>query len=139
MKKVLYSFILIGLLFLVSCSSSKVQNNSGSLTSSQWSLVSISGKTIDAASLNSKIPFVVFTPDNGFKGYTGCNEFVGTYKYEEGKLSLDQGMITKMFCADSPETEFLSAIRQTTGYKISGKELMLYNGTTEVLKFITKK
>jgi heat shock protein HslJ len=138
MKKVLYSVISICLLFLISCSSSKVQNNAGSLTSNQWSLVSISGKTLDVNNLNSKVPFVVFTTDNGFKGFTGCNEFVGTYKYEEGKLTLDQGMMTKMFCSDSPETEFLSAIRQTTGYKMSGKELLLLNGTAEVLKFTPK-
>lgn len=138
MRKVLYSVISICLLFLISCSSSKVQNNAGSLTSNQWNLVSISGKTLDTNNPNTKIPFVVFTPDNGFKGFTGCNEFVGTYKYEEGKLTLDQGMMTKMFCSDSPETEFLSAIRQTTGYKMSGKELLLLNGTAEVLKFTPK-
>jgi heat shock protein HslJ len=47
-------------------------------------------------------------------------------------------MMTKMFCADSPEMEFLTAIRQTTGYKMSGKDLLLLNGTTEVLKFTPK-
>ena len=139
MRKIIFSIISISLMFFISCSSSKVQNNVSSLTSNQWNLVSISGKILDANNLNSKVPFVVFTPDNGFKGYTGCNEFVGTYKYEEGKLTLDQGMITKMFCSDSPETEFLSAIRQTTGYKMSGKELLLLNGASELMKFIPKK
>jgi heat shock protein HslJ len=138
MRKVLFSVISICLMFFISCSSSKVQNNSSSLTSNKWSLVSISGKILDTNNPDTKIPFVVFTPDNGFKGFTGCNEFVGSYKYEEGKLTLDQGMMTKMFCADSPETEFLIAIRQTTGYKMSGKELLLLIGTTEVLKFIPK-
>ena len=139
MRKILYSIISISLVFLISCSSSKVQNNQNSLTANKWDLVSISGKTLDANLIKSGAPNVIFTSDNGFNGFTGCNEFVGSYKYENDKLTLDQGMITKMFCADSPEMEFLSAIKETTGFKMVGSELVLLKGTTELLKFIPKK
>lgn len=139
MKKVLLPVILIGLLFFVSCNSSKVQNNSGSLTTNRWDLVSISGKALDANATKIGIPFVVFSSDNRFNGNTGCNTFVGSYKLENGKLSLEPGAITKMFCMDSPEMEFLSALRQTNSYKISGGELSFLNGTTELMKFISKK
>ena len=133
------SIALIGLMFFISCSSSKDQINIGSLTSNQWSLVSISGKTLDANSLKSGLPYVTFFEGNVFKGFTGCNEFVGTYKYEDGKLSLDQGMITKMFCDDSPEMEFLSAVKKVIAYKISGNRLFLSDGTTILMEFIPKK
>ena len=138
MKKILLPFVFIGLLFLVSCSSSKVQNTAGSLTANKWEVITISGKVLDANATKMGIPFVVFSSDNGFKGNTGCNTFVGSYKLENGKLTLGPGAITKMFCMDAPETEFLSALRQTTGYKISGNELFLLNGTTELMKFIPK-
>jgi putative lipoprotein len=138
MKKVLLPLTLIGLLFFISCSSSKVQNNAGSLTSNRWDLVSISGKVLDANATKMGIPFVLFSSDNGFNGNTGCNTFVGSYKLENGKLTLEPGAITKMFCMDSPEMEFLSALRQTTGYKIAGGDLTLINGTTELMKFIPK-
>ena len=139
MKKVLFPVILVGLLFFISCSSSKVQNNAGSLSSNRWDLVSISGKLLDANATKMGTPFVMFSSDNGFTGNTGCNTFVGSYKLENGKLTLDAGAITKMFCMDAPETEFLSALRQTSGYKITGSELTLLNGTTELMKFIPNK
>jgi putative lipoprotein len=101
--------------------------------------MSISGKALDANATKMGIPFVVFSFDNGFKGNTGCNTFVGSYILENGKLTLDPGAITKMFCMDAPETEFLSALRQTTGYKFTDGELTLLNGTTGLMKFIAKK
>ncbi|MEI7483147.1 MAG: META domain-containing protein [Ignavibacteriota bacterium] len=139
MKKVFLPFIYISLLLLVSCSSSKVRNNADSLTANQWDLVAVSGKVFDAGAVKSGIPFLMFSTGNGFTGNTGCNTFTGSYKLENGKLTLDPGAITKMFCADVPETEFLSALRQTTGYKITGSELLLLNGTTELMKLIPKK
>ncbi len=139
MKKVFLPFLYIGLVFLISCSSSKVQNNTGSLSANHWDLVSISGKLLDANATKTGIPYMLFSADNGFTGNTGCNTFTGSYKLENGKLTLDPGAITKMFCADVPETEFLSALRQTTGYKITGSELLLLNGTTELMKLIPKK
>jgi heat shock protein HslJ len=139
MKKIFLPFALIGLFFFISCSSSKVQNTSGSLTANKWEVVSIAGKTLDANATKMGIPFVVFSSDNGFNGNTGCNTFVGSYKLENGKLSLEPGAITKMFCVDAPEMEFLSAIKQTSGYKITYGELMLLRGTTELMKFIPKK
>jgi len=139
MRKVLLPVILIGLLIFVSCSSSKVQNNTGSLSANHWDLVSISGKLLDANATKMGIPFVMFSTDNGFNGNTGCNTFVGSYKLENGKLSLEPGAITKMFCMDAPEMEFLSAVKKTNGYKITGSELTLLNGTTELMKFIPKK
>jgi heat shock protein HslJ len=136
MKKLLYSVISFSLLFIISCSSSKIQNNVSDITSNHWELITLSGKVIDK---NAGIPNVRFTSDNVFKGYTGCNEFTGTYKYEGGKLTLDQGIMTKMYCADSPEMEFLTAVKKVTGFKIAGEELVMLNGTTELMKFIPKK
>ncbi len=138
MKKILFAVVFIGLLFIISCSSSKVQNDISNLTSNQWNLVSISGKTLDANAKSSGIPNMTFAAGNVFKGFTGCNNFVGTYNLSNGKLTLDPGAITKMFCIDAPETEYLTAIGKTNGYKISGGELVLLNGTTELMKFVSK-
>lgn len=139
MKKIFLPLICIGLIFLTSCGSSKIQGDSGSLTSNKWELVSLAGKTLSADAVKMGTPFVMFSSDKGFTGHTGCNTFVGSYKLENGKLSLEPGAITKMYCGDSPETEFLSALKQTTGYKISGGELSLLNGTVELMKFFPKK
>jgi heat shock protein HslJ len=139
MKIVLLPVVFIGLLLIISCNSSKVQNDVSNLTANQWDLVSISGKVLDANAKSSGIPNMTFTSENVFKGFTGCNNFTGTYKLSNGKLSLDPGAITKMFCVDAPEIEYLSAIGKTTGFKISGGELVLLNGNTELMKFVSKK
>jgi heat shock protein HslJ len=138
MKKIMYTVVITGLMFLISCSSSKVQNDVSKLTSNKWELVSITGKTFDANAAKSGIPFMLFSQNNGFTGNTGCNAFTGSYKFENDKLSLDPGAMTKMYCDDSPETDFLFALRKATGYKIKGTELVLLNGTTELMKFISK-
>ncbi len=139
MKNVYFAIVFIGLLFFISCSSSKVQNSAGSLTSNKWELLTLAGKTLDANATKMGTPSLMFSAEYGLTGHTGCNTFTGTYKLENGKLSLEPGAITKMFCVDSPEMEFLSALKQTNGYKITGGELSLLNGTAELMKFIPKK
>jgi heat shock protein HslJ len=42
-----------------------------------------------------------FSGDKTFKGFAGCNKFQGTYKIEDGKLSLDKIGATKMECENS--------------------------------------
>lgn len=139
MKYVVYSFALIISLLVLSCSSSKVQKSGGDLTANKWELLSIEGKTLDAAETKSGVPFVSFGADNAFTGNTGCNTFVGKYKLESGKLSLETGSMTKMFCMGSAEMKFLSAVQKTNGYKFVNNELVLTDGSAELMRFLPKK
>ena len=89
----------------LSCNSSKSVNKISDLTSKQWNLNALNGKIPDANSPDYKNPYIRFTPDNVFSGFTGCNSFTGSYKYESGKLTLDPGAITKIYCGEGIEIE----------------------------------
>ncbi len=132
MKHIILSVFLCGLLFLTSCSAYKEQTG---LTSNQWELVSLTGK---APNGERGLPYVMFTSGYGFSGYTGCNTFTGSYTLESSKLSLNPGIMTKMFCAESRETDFLVALKKVNSYKITGGTLTLFDGNTELMKFTQK-
>ncbi|HPS65912.1 MAG TPA: META domain-containing protein [Ignavibacteria bacterium] len=132
MKYIFLSFFLCGILFLTSCSAYKGQTN---LDSNQWELVSLTGT---APNGERGLPYVMFTSGYGFSGYTGCNTFTGSYTLESSKLSLNPGIMTKMFCAESRETDFLIALKKVNGYKIIGNSLYLFDGNTELMKFRQK-
>ncbi|MFA5010723.1 MAG: META domain-containing protein [Ignavibacteria bacterium] len=127
-------FIFISL----SCNSSKSVNNINDLTSKQWNLNTLYGKIPEAKSPDYKNPYIGLTPNNGFSGFTGCNSFTGTYKYESGKLTLDPGAITKIYCGDGIEIEFLDAIKKVTGYEIKNNNLELLKGGDVIMTFISK-
>lgn len=106
-------FIFISL----SCNSSKSVNNINDLTSKQWDLNTLYGKIPEAKSPDYKNPYIGLTPNNGFSGFTGCNSFTGAYKYESGMLTLDPGAITKIYCGDGIEIEFLGALKKLQDLK----------------------
>jgi len=139
MKYFLYSFTFITILLVMSCSSSNVKSGDVDLTANKWEVVSIAGKTLSAEEIKSGIPFVSFGRDGAFTGNTGCNTFRGNYKLDKDKLSLDPGSMTQMFCIDSPEMNFLSAVQKTSGYKYVNNELILTDGSAELMKFVAKK
>ena len=138
MRQFILSLLLALSFFVFSCSSSENRSEFQALTSGTWQLILLNGKTIEKNGDNG-IPDVRFTSDFGFSGYTGCNTFNGIYKIENDKLILKPGAITKMFCAGSPEVEFLNAILKVNGYKISSGFLYLLNDDKELMRFKPQK
>ena len=122
-----------------SCGSSTIDNNTAGIVSVKWYLASLNGKAIENKSDDFEIPYVVFSKEKGFTGYTGCNNFSGNYKYENGKLSLDAGAITKKYCGDSFEIEFLDALKKVSAFESKNNNLVLLNGGQEIMKYIPKK
>ncbi len=122
----------------LSCNSSKSVNKISDLTSKQWNLNALNGKIPDANSPDYKNPYIRFTPDNVFSGFTGCNSFTGSYKYESGKLTLDPGAITKIYCGEGIEIEFLDALKKVTGFEIRNNNLELLKGSEKIMTFISK-
>ena len=103
-----------------------------------FNLNALNGKIPDANSPDYKNPYIRFTPDNVFSGFTGCNSFTGSYKYESGKLTLDPGAITKIYCGEGIEIEFLDALKKVTGFEIRNNNLELLKGSEKIMTFISK-
>ena len=139
MKNLAIAIFCLFLFISLSCNSSKPVNKIDDITSKQWNLSSINGKIPDSKSRDNQNPYMSLTPENGFSGFTGCNSFTGTYKYESGKLSLNPGAITKMYCGESIETEFLDAIKKVSAFETKDNNLLLLNGSQEIMVFTHKK
>ena len=104
----------------------------------EWNVTSIFGKTLDANETMKGLPSVNFGENGKLFGSTSCNNFNGSFKLDGTSLTLDPGAITKMFCPESYEQDFLSAVKQVTNVKIDGSTLNLLNGANPVMTLVPK-
>lgn len=123
----------------ISCSSTKPVNKTTIISNTQWYLSTLNGAVPDTKSPDLQTPYIVFSAAGVFSGHTGCNTFSGKYKYENNMLTLDPGSITKMYCGDSVEMEFLNAIKKVTNFDVKNNNLILLFDGKEVMRFISKK
>lgn len=139
MKQILIIVCCLCLIVSFSCGSSAPENKADKLISIQWYLTSLNGKAVDRISLDFEIPYINFSKEKKFTGFTGCNNFSGNYNYDNSKLVLDPGAITKKYCDNSIETEFLDVLKKVSAFEINENVLVLLNGSQEIMKFIPKK
>ena len=135
MKNVLLLFcLLVGGAFV-----SKAQEKGNlPLTDTQWTLTNLNEKVINKND-EGLASFIVFSADNTFKGYAGCNKFQGSYKIENGKLTCDKVGATKMKCENNNnEEEFLKTLNKVVSFKIVKNQLMLKDKNKTIAVFEMK-
>lgn len=68
-------------------------------------------------------------------GFSGCNNFSGTYKSSGRKLSFEDLASTRMSCetAKDVEPKFLALLQNTAGYTITEHELSLFDSADKLL------
>lgn len=120
---------------LISCSTADLLTQ---IEGREWNVTSLLGKTLNADDMMKGLPSLNFSENEKLFGSTGCNNFTGSYKLDGAKLSLDPGAMTKMFCTESTEQDFLNAINQVTNVKMDGSTLILLNGTNTVMSLVPK-
>ena len=124
---------LIILSLLISCTTSEKITD---LENNEWKVTSIMGKSINPGNQPDGFPIINFSDNNKLFGSTGCNKFIGSFKLDKNSISLEPGALTKMFCPDSPEQDFLSAVRKVTRYKFEGEALKLLDGSTTLMTLV---
>jgi heat shock protein HslJ len=134
MLRTIVSYVVV-LIVISGCSSADLLSQ---LYGKEWNVTSILGKTLTNGSNIEKLPSINFGDNGKLFGSTGCNNFIGSYKLSGTLLTLEPGALTKMFCPDSPEQEFLNAIRQVTNVKVDGSTLNLLNGANTVMTLVPK-
>ena len=127
--------LVIGAFVLNSCGPSDLVSQLGG---KEWNVTSILGKTLDANESMKGLPSVNFGENGKLFGSTGCNNFAGSFKLDGTSLTLDPGAITKMFCPESYEQDFLNAVKQVTNVKMDGSTLNLLNGANSVMTLVPK-
>ena len=106
------------------------------LEGTEWRLVDIGGQPAPAGADSTRHPgFTLLAEGRKVQGSAGCNRIMGTYQLHGEKLKFGPLATTRMACPDmATETAFLTALKQTTRYEVSGSSLTLYGADTAVAR-----
>jgi heat shock protein HslJ len=141
MRKKLSTLFLLTILSLSSCDTLKKASSEplSLLSSKTWNLESLMGKAISSNDFTSAIPSLLFSKDSKLSGFTGCNNFNGSFNLSGMGLGIDPGAMTKKACAGDGEKKFLNALSQVKSFDITGDKLKLFgDGGKDLLSFVPK-
>lgn len=127
------------LLLFISCAGSKAINPLNLLQSNSWALSSLMGSGLDMNQFAGGVPSLSFLDDGNLAGFSGCNNFSGSFMLEGTGLLLDPGAITKKMCPGSGEQDFISTLNKVKELKIDKDKLTLLDGDSELMSFVPKK
>ena len=103
-----------------------------SLEGQTWLLMEVKGTKVEVPS-GERRPFVTFNKAEAkATGYSGCNNFFGSYELKGEALSLGSLGMTRKFCAGvagNVELEFLQALGETRAWRLENSILLLLNGS----------
>ena len=111
-----------------------------SLENTFWKLVAIGDTPAIALPAPRGAGFTLH-PGGRLSGSGGCNRLLGKYEISADALRLVPSGTTMMACADDSmlqEGDFLSALKMTTGYRITGDTLELRNGDRVLARFMAE-
>ncbi|HUI67438.1 MAG TPA: META domain-containing protein [Nitrospirota bacterium] len=113
-----------------------------SLEGPTWLLLEVKGTKVEVPSGERK-PFITFNKtEERATGYSGCNDFFGSYALKGEALSLGPLGMTRRFCggaAGDVELAFLQALRETRAWRIENGILLLLDGTTVLARLEAPK
>ncbi len=98
-------------------------------TNTYWKLISL-GETLAKLGAGEKELFIQFVAENHvIKGFSGCNNFVGSFEANQGKLALSTVAGTRKMCMKGMEQEqaFLKSIGNFASYSVNGETLTIKN------------
>ena len=133
------TFILVAFVLLSSCNPLKSLNPLSLLTGNTWELASLLGKNLDLSQFAAGIPSLNFLEEGKLAGFSGCNDFNGSFALEGTSLNLDPGAMTRKACPGSGEQDFISALGKVSNLKVDKDKLTLLDGASELMTLIPKK
>ena len=105
-----------------------------------WKLVAIGDAPAVALAASREAGFTLH-PGGRLSGSGGCNRLLGKYELGADTLRLVPAGMTMMACANESmmqEGDFLSALKMTTGYRITGDTLELRGGDRVLARFMAQ-
>ena len=144
-KTAVVTSILFIALLMVSCmkkEKASTTTDAVNIEGAQWYLVEVSGSPISSMA-EEKQPHIMLDPvEKKGTGFSGCNNFFGSYELEGSLLKFGPVGATRMACPDLEmglETEVFKALDQTRSWKMQGKELLFLNGSNVLARFTQEK
>jgi putative lipoprotein len=111
------------------------------LEGTMWKLVVIGEAPANVPPATREANFTLHPGDHRLSGSGGCNRLIGKYEHDGDALKLSPGGTTMMACPDEmmqQESDFMSALKMTTGFRISGQTLELRNGDRILARFMAQ-
>ncbi|MEN8189631.1 MAG: META domain-containing protein [Thermodesulfobacteriota bacterium] len=98
-----------------------------SLINTYWKVISIHGKPVSIGAGGTELHMILRRDKNSVKGFSGCNNFIGTYEQTDTGLLFKQMISTMKACLKSMEQErlFLDALDKVRSYLIKGETMTL--------------
>jgi heat shock protein HslJ len=92
-----------------------------------WVLEELNGRKISKIDFSKEFPLLeIFTKENKFLGFAGCNQINGSLSFEKGKLRFTNLTVTKLVCEpENKEAEFITALQSSDKYQIANNRLIL--------------
>jgi putative lipoprotein len=124
-------------LTLVAMNSNPASKPNASLTETYWRVISIYEEPYTPSENQREAHLKLRTNNNVVQGFSGCNNFAGTYSTEGDAISLGPLAMTAMACIDGMDTEqqFGQALNEMDHYEIQGDTMLGLKGDIVILQF----
>lgn len=131
-------FVLLILVFS-GCVSSGGINQLSLLTKNSWILSKQMGSDVDLSKFVAGFPTLDFLEGGNLAGFSGCNNFSGSFTFKGTEIQLDPGAMTRKACPGDGDGEFISALNRAKNFTIEKEKLTLLDGVTELMSFVPNK
>lgn len=104
------------------------------LSDARWILTEIDGQPAPRGNAD-QVVHMTLTADGKIHGFSGCNQFMGTYRLDGDRLKIGPLASTRMACERGMELErqFLQALRGSVHFDISEQLLNVRNADGQVM------
>jgi heat shock protein HslJ len=96
-----------------------------------WLLLEVNGAVVQLPA-GDKQPYILFQRQEGrVKGYSGCNEFSGSYDLRGDVLTFGLLAMTRRYCsgaAGEVEREFVDVLSKVRGWHVDRQMLLMMDG-----------
>lgn len=141
---VIGSLVFIGML-MVSCMKKEIVApvpEAAGVEGVQWYLLEMAGSPISPMA-EDKQPYILLDPaKNQAIGFSGCNNFFGSYELDGSSLKFGPVGATRMACPDLEtglETEVFKALDQTRAWKTQDEVLLFLSDSAVLAQFFQEK
>ncbi|MCC9016258.1 META domain-containing protein [Flavobacterium lipolyticum] len=102
-----------------------------------WVLEELNGRKLTSSDFQKEMPRIeIYSAENRFSGFGGCNNIGGKIFFEKGLLRFSDVISTLMACMPAnKEGEFVETLQKTTTYSIENLRLTLSNPDGKLLVF----
>jgi putative lipoprotein len=124
-------------LTLIAMSSNPLSKPDASLTETYWKLIAIYDLPYSAGVNQREAHLKLRADNNAVAGFSGCNNFGGTFTIEEDAINLGPLAMTAMACFEGMDTEqeFVRALDEMDRFEIIGDTMLGLKGDTVILQF----